>query len=237
MFVCHRKKAMWYVTRGLATEIQADPLVVRLNFEPNGPGHSGDPFFLQTRENLCVRCGKRRQLTRHHVVPYCYRRYFPDVLKSHSSMDILPICEDCHEEYECHANLLKREIAAEMGLPPHICGVHVDSARIRALGFARTLTGVHKDKIPTDRKQIMMQVIRDYYGAGSDEDHMNRALAEPYENLRVLGHVPVEKRIVERLSDLHSFVVRWRKHFIETMQPKHMPPHWDAFRPLQRPWS
>lgn len=33
--------------------------------------------------------------------------------------------------------------------------------------------------------------------------------------------------LASKIEDLHEFMVFWRKHFIETMNPQHMPPNWD----------
>ena len=41
--------------------------------------------------------GNIGNLTRHHVVPHCYRRNFPQELKAYCSHDVLPLCHSCHE--------------------------------------------------------------------------------------------------------------------------------------------
>lgn len=37
---CDTKKAQWYIDKGLAVQINDDPLTIQLNFEPNGRGTS-----------------------------------------------------------------------------------------------------------------------------------------------------------------------------------------------------
>lgn len=234
MFRCHARRAAWYLDRGLAVRVQEDPLVVRLAFEPAGPGHVGDPFYTQERENRCVRCGASGDLTRHHIVPYCYRQHFPERLKARSGMDVLPLCLDCHEEYEGHALRLKRALAAELGLPLAVCGSRVNRELQQVVRFARALAGPHAEKIPAERREFMLRMIRRYYGpAVDDAESLGRALREdPREP--VPGHVPVSQQVVQRAADLHAFIVRWRRHFLETMRPAHMPPHWDPTRPISR---
>ena len=75
MFHCNEDKINWYLTRNLADKIS--PTAIQLRFKPNGPGHMGDHYYMSQKENKCVVCGTESQLTRHHVIPYCYRRYFP----------------------------------------------------------------------------------------------------------------------------------------------------------------
>ncbi|KAJ4457155.1 hypothetical protein PAPYR_7449 [Paratrimastix pyriformis] len=55
-------------------------------------------------------------LTKHHIVPYLYRHYFPHALKAHLSHDVVLLCHACHERYEQHADCLKTTIAHELGL-------------------------------------------------------------------------------------------------------------------------
>lgn len=234
MFRCHARRAAWYLDRGLAVRVQEDPPVVRLTFEPAGPGRAGDPFYTQERENRCVRCGSAGDLTRHHIVPHCYRQYFPEQFKARSGMDVLPLCPDCHKEYEARALALKRALAAELGLPLAVCASRVNRELQQVVRFARALAGPHGDKIPAERREFMLRTIRRHYGSATgDAESLARALREnPREP--VPGHVPVSQQVVQRAADLHAFVVRWRRHFLETMRPAHMPPHWDLTRPISR---
>jgi hypothetical protein len=38
--------------------------------------------------------------------------------------------------------------------------------------------------------------------------------------------------VIEHVSDLQGFVERWRKHFIDTMNPQHMPKGWRIDREI-----
>ena len=40
---CDKKKAQWYVERGLADKINDEPLTIQLRFEPNGRGGASKP--------------------------------------------------------------------------------------------------------------------------------------------------------------------------------------------------
>lgn len=73
-----KKKAQWYILKGLGNEVSQDPYIVRLNFEPAGRA-VGDvgKYYLTPKENNCVVCGNTDQLIRKNVVPKEYRRHFP----------------------------------------------------------------------------------------------------------------------------------------------------------------
>lgn len=92
------KKAKWYLEKSLATLISENPFTVRLNFEPAGRnvGDAGQ-YYATPKENFCVVCGKSNSYIRKYIVPREYRKYFPSVMKSHTSHDVLLLCPDCHQ--------------------------------------------------------------------------------------------------------------------------------------------
>lgn len=104
---CSKERATWYTSRGLATPLSEDR--IQLNFTHKGEPKSYNKQRKQ-RSELCVVCGASTQLTRHHVVPKCYRKLFPSELKSNQSHDVLAVCESCHERYEVHATRLKTSL-------------------------------------------------------------------------------------------------------------------------------
>ena len=91
MFRCDEKKANWYIKRNLAEIISNDPLIVKLKFQPKGLGNHNKKYGLSVIENICVVCGSDEFLTRHHVVPTCYRKFFPLEKKSHNFHDVLSL--------------------------------------------------------------------------------------------------------------------------------------------------
>jgi hypothetical protein len=114
MFRTGEKRANWYLKRELATQV--DERTIQLNFEAAGPGHIGDDYYLESRPNICVVCGRSGEnLNRHHIVPYQYRRWFSVELKTYSSYDVQAICLDHHEEYEGYAQEFSRQLAEEYG--------------------------------------------------------------------------------------------------------------------------
>lgn len=76
-----RRKAKWYIDQELGTEVQSEPLTVRLNFEPAGRA-IGDvgKYYQLPKENQCVVCGQRESLLRKNVVPREYRKHFPGII-------------------------------------------------------------------------------------------------------------------------------------------------------------
>lgn len=230
MFRCDDRKANWYLHRGLARTVAQD--TIQLTFDPKGPGHVGDHFFLQEKINKCVVCGSFDNLTKHHVVPRVYRRFFTDELKSHSSHDVVVLCIKCHEDYEEHAFRLKLIIAQENGIPVHGKGLRIDET-LRRVRWAAGAIINHGHKIPAARKEELLQHLRNYYGKQeiTEEDLEN---ANSLDYLTMDGFIYHGKYVVEHLTDIAAFVKRWRKHFFDTMSPKHLPPGWDLERSIWR---
>lgn len=118
-----RTKAEWYKKKGLAVLVAEDPLRMRLCFEPSGRavGQTGQ-YDLLPKENRCVVCGTKENLSRKFIVPKEYRKFFPVVMKSHSSHDILLFCLDCHRTSHMEDNRLREKLAIMCQAPmlPHL---------------------------------------------------------------------------------------------------------------------
>lgn len=63
----NEKRINWYLTRGLASRIDDDTII--LNFEPKWKGEVSRRGL---KPNYCIVCGSTEQLTRHHILPTCF---------------------------------------------------------------------------------------------------------------------------------------------------------------------
>lgn len=225
MFRCEPKKFHWYIDRGLAKKINEK--TIQLLFEPAGRGHIGDEFYLSEKLNNCVVCGSDKYLTKHHVVPKCYKKYFPDDLKNHSSHDVLVLCSCCHEKYEILALSLKEEIASEYNMP--VGGtVDIDFDALKAKKAANALI-LHRHEMPLQRIEELEQRIKDYF----NKANINETNIVEAANLITGGnYVYHGQYVVSRITDLNAFVKRWRLHFVKTMKPRNLPVAWDVERDI-----
>lgn len=224
MFLTSNHKVHWYLKRRLAAVVDTDPFTIQLCFEPAGRGCTDDPFSVNQKINQCVCCGTKENLSKHHCVPFCFRRHFPDTVKNHNYHDVFPVCIDCHAEYEIHAFELKKEIWAEHGYKLDIT-VRVDRDLLRVKKSASALK-LFRDKIPKSRQEELMDVLREFFKKSDiDEDSISAAAEMEFDNYW--------QKIAEKV-DVQKFVVRWRTHFIETMKPKFMPEYWEIHRQAER---
>jgi len=214
LFRCNEKKANWYLSRELADRKSKDCIILR--FKPKG---FGDAYLIHPKENVCVVCGKDKELTKHHVVPHSYRRYFPVHFKTHLSHDCVLLCVDCHEKYEEASRERQKVLARRYNVP--LRGMESKSNRSAWLGAARALVN-HKHKIPQERKEVLWANIKQHLGYIPKEEEL-KALIESKQKVKTHGELLVLKFTEDRLV---GFILGWRKHFVKVMAPNFLPDGW-----------
>jgi hypothetical protein len=222
MFRCESKKANWYLKRDLAQIVNLDPLTIKLNFEPNGLGNHNKGYGLSEMANLCVVCGSEEFLTRHHVVPICYRKYFPIEKKSHNFHDVLSVCAVCHESYEKFAFDFKLSLADKYNAP--INGELINNKDfLKVRRIASCLIGETANHIPTWRIDEMKKQIKSHFSW----KRVSKKRLEDIVNLEVKVYNRTHGEIVvSNLENLNNFIVEWRKHFLQHNDCKYLPQNW-----------
>jgi len=223
MFRCEEKKVNWYLSRGLAEIVETDPLTAKLNFEPKGYGNHESEYGLNEMENLCVNCGEEEYLTRHHVVPYCYRKYFPLELKSHNFHDVLAMCPECHDNYERKADVLKSEIAEEYDSP--VNGI-IDTDNRDIIKLKKLANALLSDnKLPASKVRKIKKELTKEFGW---KRITRKRLIEIVEQ-KISRHKTTHgELVVSKLEDHKGFVKRWRKHFLEYNDCEYLPTNWSV---------
>ena len=221
MFRCDEKKAMWYVRRNLGDIVNNDPKIVKLNFKPNGLGNHQRSYGLTEMLNICVVCGTNEFLTRHHVVPHCYRRYFPLEIKSHNFHDVLSVCVHCHDKYERKADDYKVQLSSIYQAP--INGEPIDNKEIiKARKLANSLINFEK-AMPENRKIEIRNQIKDILGVKK----LHKSRLQKLLNLEVrYSNKTHGEIVVSKIEDIRGFMTSWRKHFIENNDCKFLPKNW-----------
>lgn len=221
MFRCDEKKAMWYVKRNLGDIINNNPKIVKLNFKPNGLGNHQRSYGLTEMLNICVVCGTNEFLTRHHVVPHCYRKYFPLEIKSHNFHDVLSVCVHCHDKYERKADDYKLKLSIIYQAP--INGEPIDNREIlKARRLANSLINFEKE-MPKNRKIEIRNQIKDILGVKK----LHKSRLQKLLNLEVkYSNKTHGEIVVSKIQDIRSFMASWRKHFIENNDCKFLPKNW-----------
>lgn len=116
---------MWYLNQGFAVKISEDPLVIKFNFEEESDAEKlsfegleelyNREFYLADRENICSICGALKDFARFQTIPHLYRLNFPHLVKTHTSNDIVLLCQPCHDKASKQQDLLKMQLAEKFG--------------------------------------------------------------------------------------------------------------------------
>ncbi|XP_060790316.1 exonuclease 3'-5' domain-containing protein 2 isoform X1 [Neoarius graeffei] len=236
---CDKKKAKWYLDKGIGELVSEEPFIVRLLFEPSGRPDSQKDYYLTAKENLCVVCGKVESYIRKNIVPHEYRRHFPAEMKDHNSHDILLLCTSCHAASNVYDGFLKQQLADEFSAPQG-CedGVRVleDSARRKVRSAARALLSAN-DSMPASRQEELLSVVRAYFCKEGEEKEVTEGMLHTAANLdtRIFNesYVPHGLKVVQvyaerGLRGLIELERRWRQHFLSSMQPNFLPPLWSV---------
>jgi len=253
MFTCGEKKAYWYLERNLAKLIDGERSIA-LTFTPKGNGFEDDEEFGRSiRIVRCVVTGVSNSLQRHHIVPYCYRTYFPEEYKSKNHHDVVLMNFEIHSEYEQKANKFKDEVARiynvktigelnseytlklrELGKPNAIIMNTIHSlfktyGRLSREGILEKLQFIAENTgIPFDvvNKYNYIQIYKLYLLLR--DEHINELYQFKEANRKLYDHGYHVAQKLDTEEKIEDFVKLWRNHFIETMQPKFMPNGWSV---------
>lgn len=239
---CDRKKAEWYVTKGLGEVIMEEPFTVKLKFEPSGRalGEVGQ-YYTQVKLNQCVVCGTTEKFIRKNVVPREYRKYFPLVMKAHQSHDILLLCPTCHEVSNCHDLQLRRKLADMCDAPlagplTYVRNKYVNNWRklqsaVKALRERTTLPDARRKELEhyildcTEQQEVTPILLDVLY-----KELKNAIISMPnHDQTKCQPHgLKVVQYFQKGEGGLVSLERMWREHFLVTMKPRYLPNLWSV---------
>ncbi|EPY79712.1 exonuclease 3-5 domain-containing protein 2 isoform 1 [Camelus ferus] len=231
---CDRRKAQWYLDKGIGELVSEEPFVVKLQFEPAGRPESPGDYYLMVKENLCVVCGKKDSYIRKNVIPHEYRKHFPIEMKDHNSHDVLLLCTSCHAISNYYDNHLKQQLAREFQAPigsEEGLRLLEDPERRQVRSGARAL--LNAESLPAHRKEELLRALREFYDTDTVTDEMLQEAASLETRISNESYIPHGLKVVQRhtrggLRSLMQLESRWRQHFLDSMQPKHLPQQWSV---------
>jgi hypothetical protein len=226
--LCDQKKINWYLSRNLATLEKEDPPTIRLKFIPKGNGKADLPYYLAEKRNICVCCAKSKNLTKHHCVPKCFRRFFPREYKTHNCHDIVLLCDACHIKYEVFAQELKQQLIDEHRITKYM--KNEEHHALRSAANAANALLRYGDVIPSPRWQELEQRVKDYLQKDvvTNDDFLKLCENDLSINRLISEGDRFGAKIVGKLDNIPDFIVMWRKHFIDTMNPQFLPKFWSV---------
>ncbi len=222
---CSRRRIKFYLKNNLADKLDDDK--IKLKFNPKGLGHDKEhPYLLDLKKNQCVVCGTNSNLTRHHVVPKCFRNYIQQKFhKRFGHYDILLVCSTCHSFYdENHQKQFIQKLFNDNKIKIEKKWLFdKEISKVSSSAFALVK---YETSIPQDRREHMENRIKAFFNVnvltndiimeamGLNAHIQNKNWESPY------------KQLLEKY-DLHDFFILWREHFVKTMKPQFLLKTWE----------
>lgn len=212
-----KRKADWYIKRKLAKEMVPPPpgypRAIKLNFEADVE-RNPKPFEINVNENKCVICGKENELTRHHVIPWVIRRYFPLKHKNYSRQWCVLLCVDCHEEVEMLTQPLYKS-----DFPKGVA-----ARKNTDLTLQMIKDKGHLDKLSPDKLSILLE--RSTYKTVAEiPPYRTKNKAASRYSLKTLHEIEIKKWALKFIKD-HDGIKGVKDYFrgiFLTMKPKFLP--------------
>ena len=239
--------------------MKEDAKCIRLLFEHNGSKErdttSSESVYLRSvKRNICASCGDDGHHMRHYIVPYAYRSLLPNEYKSHMSHDICILCPECHVDCERHSKRrvkqmeheLRTRLGSEYDAPAIIEDPRLYHVRSCALALVKS-----RERMPLERIQEYEAVVREYLASTCEKEErqdildseeeltkaeleMACAVNHKVKNTKfVSGSTIVVQNLNGEVQKIRQFIVGWRKHFISTVNPRHMPNGWRVDNPVE----
>lgn len=219
---CDRSKAEWYVKKGRGVQIESESVyTVQLNFEPSGRAVAEvGEFYRSEKENRCAVCGSEENLVRKNVIPHEYRKFFPSVMKSKTSHDILLLCIECHQKSNISENVLRLKLKAKCNAPLEGDKNEEDIEAAKILKchqkLARAL--LKGNNIPDSRIQEMKEILESAYPGDEINDDFLIDLMSQQPSTTILnshGNIVVQKFIEN--EGLVALEKMWREVITENV--------------------
>lgn len=97
------------------------------------------------------------------TILWSFCRHFPEILKSHSSHDVVLLCAGCHKKSGAFDQQYKEHFALLCNAPYKTGGLTVDAELKKVKSAARTLNG-YADRIPAEKLAECRKTLCDFYG-------------------------------------------------------------------------
>ena len=225
MFICNERKLKFYIKNNLVEKI--NDFKYKLLFTPKALGYyNRNKALLLPRENKCVICGESNinLLTRHHIVPTKFRKFFPDNIKGNDYRFVVFLDKRCHADYNIEENILTDTIAKELNiqtLEEYVKTVINDKHYIYGIAY----TILFRNEIPLTRIEELKLEFKKVTNEDASFENLQKAIK--------LNFLPKYKDncisndwgklVINKIENIYQFQQRWLEHFVETMQPKFLP--------------
>lgn len=115
--------------------------------------------------------------------------------------------------------------------------MHFD-AELKAVRSAAKALLRNNGQIPEKRVRELKSILSEYYGVQEVDESICKRGMNLESNILNDGYIPHAKKVVEFFISNGDGILLlekiWRQHFLDTMQPKYLPPFWSVSHQQQR---
>ncbi len=215
-----RRIAELYVKNNLAVieDCSNDNFIIKLiknidNFEIN----EDDDREVVKKENKCVVCLSEKNLTRHHIVPLCFVRHFPNEFRryptSNRNSNIVALCLKCHKKYEEYADKIKEQMFNEIdNLITRDIKSEIDYLK-DFLNFIGPVDNKYEYALRMSKVEILDKIKQLENKRKSILNKFNESIENKFK-------IVIENKKLDNEKAIFEFSKIWYTHFINKMRPK-----------------
>jgi exonuclease 3'-5' domain-containing protein 2 len=213
---CMKRKMEWYLREGLAIKVSED--AIQLLVQTAVDDKQKHPESLSYKD-CCVVCGHKKELSAHHVIPYSFVRFFPNDWKEYCEHDVVYLCTLCHIKYEELAYAFRLDLLKKYG-------VDAKYNRLKGSAIAAAKTLKKEKSLPTDVREKLLSRVSKFMG----KESITKTEIESFSKRKMIesDEERPSAQLVRNVKDIGEFCLLWRKHFVATMNPQHLPNGWDV---------
>jgi cation-transporting P-type ATPase D len=216
---CSKKRFDWYIKKGIVYQI--NDKAIKLMFQPNYKINLPKEFI--KKENKCYCCGNlHTKLSRFSTVPREYKKYFPIEWKSYQSSDVLPLCDECHNEASICTGKYKKELEELYNISKDD---FIDKKKFQIKLLAKKILvniqiGIEKSHLEDKLKHLLYD-----YELNIEKI---QELAEISEQIKCDDCSNTYEYIVKQIQkkgndNFKEFIDNWKMYFHENMHPLDLP--------------
>lgn len=147
-------------------------------------------------------------------MPREYRKFFPEIMKNHSSHDIVLLCIQCHQTSNM-SDLRVRYLLETLCNAPikdnETKDIEIPNTRMKKIHSAARALLNSKNNIPENRKEELRDIIRQIYPYDElSEEFFNYLLELPHSE-KLENYVSHGEKVVEHFNNKNGGLVEFEK--------------------------
>lgn len=216
--LCSKSRMNWYLKKGIAETIPDRDNSIRLLFETKYENNINKNKL--KKENKCYVCETTNNLSRYHVLPSEYKRYLPQIWKDRSSMNILPLCNDCSAEANAYFQEFKTALEEEYEVSKDN---YYDKEKEIIKRLSKKILNNREHGI-TDKEPLQKLLEKLKINEIDNNELIKLSQIDSsviYKETKCCAEY-IMKQIIKE-NKIEEFINQWKDFFVECMKPKDLP--------------